>query len=127
MGLSHDELMALMDRFEAFGLDELVLSVDGTRVELTSNGKPPLVDGQPAAQVLHEVLAPSVGIARQLAAVGSEVGLEDVVCRLEVWNRTLEVQAGASGIVREQHVEDGAMAEYGQALLSIRPDQCAIQ
>ena len=123
MGLSHEELMALMDRFEQLGLDELVLSVDGTRVELTSSGKPPLVAGPSARPTgrLHEVLAPSVGIARQLAAVDSEVGPEDVVCRLEVWNSTLQVQAGAAGTVRELHVEEGAMAEYGQALLSIRP------
>ena len=123
MGLSHEELMALMDRFEALGLDELVLSVDGTRVELTSSGRPPLVDGlaAPSTEGLHEVLAPSVGIARQLAAVGTEVRADDVVCVLEVWKSTIEVQAGAPGTVRELHVEEGAMAEYGQPLLSIRP------
>jgi biotin carboxyl carrier protein len=115
--------MSLMDRFEALGLDELVLSVDGTRVELTSSGRPPVVDGRVAAPSarLHQVLAPSVGIARQLAAVGSEVGAEDVVCVLEVWTSTIDVQAGAAGTVRELHVEEGTMAEYGQALLSIRP------
>jgi len=121
MGLSHEELMALMDRFEQLRLDELVLSVDGTRVELTSSGRPPLVDGQPVAQALHEVIAPSVGIARRLPAVGTEVRIDDVVCVLEVWKSTIEVQGGVSGTVRELHVDEGAMAEYGQALLSIRP------
>jgi len=116
--------MALMDRFEQLGLDELVLSVDGTRVELTSSGRPPVVEGEaarPPADRVYEVLAPSVGIARQLAAVDSEVGADDVVCSLEVWTSTVEVQAGAAGAVRELHVEEGAMVEYGQALLSIQP------
>jgi acetyl-CoA carboxylase biotin carboxyl carrier protein len=121
VGLSHEELMALMDRFEAFGLDELVLSVDGTRVELTSSGKPPLVDAETAADSVHEVLAPSVGTVRPVVAVGSEIGPEDVVCILEVWKSTIEVQAGVAGTVRELHVEEGTLAEYGQALLSIRP------
>jgi biotin carboxyl carrier protein len=120
VALTHEELTALMDRFERLGLDELVLSVDGTRVELTSSGKPPRVEGQPAAPSLHEVLAPSVGIVRALAAVGAEVGAGDVVCTLEVWTSTVEVRAGVAGTVRELHVEEGAMVEYGQALLGIR-------
>jgi biotin carboxyl carrier protein len=121
VGLSHQELMSLMERFEELGLDELVLNVDGTKVELTSSGKPPVVEGQAAAPTLHEVLAPSVGIARQLASVGSEVGADDLVCLLEVWTSTIPVQAGVAGAVRELHVEDGALAEYGQALVSIEP------
>jgi len=112
-----------MDRFDELGLDELVLSVDGTRVELTSSGKPP-VGAEPTAprpvDVVHEVPAPSVGIVRSLVAVGGEVGAEDVVCLLEVWTSTIEVHAGVDGTVLAVHVEEGAMAEYGQALLSIR-------
>jgi biotin carboxyl carrier protein len=120
VGLSHEQLTALMDRFERLGLDELVLSMDGTRVELTSSGRPPVVEGEAADPALHEVLAPSVGIVRRLAAVGDEVGADDVVCTLEVWKSTVEVQTGAAGSVRQRQVEEGAMVEYGQALLSIR-------
>jgi hypothetical protein len=41
MGVSREELASLMETFEDLGLSELVLSVGGTRVELTSDGKPP--------------------------------------------------------------------------------------
>jgi biotin carboxyl carrier protein len=108
-----------MSRFDELGLDELSLSVDGTQVELTSSGKPPVVAAP--ADAVHEVLAPSVGFPRAIRSVGSEVGAEDVVCLLEVWTSTMEVKAGIDGTVLELHVDEGAMAEYGQALLSIRP------
>jgi biotin carboxyl carrier protein len=112
-----------MEAFEELGLDELVLDIDGTRVELTSSGKPPVIEvnGQVAAATSHEVLAPSVGIARPLVAVGEDVWAKDTVCLLEVWTSTLEVQAGADGSVRELHVEEGVLAEYGQLLMSIEP------
>jgi biotin carboxyl carrier protein len=113
--------MSLMERFDDLGLDELVLTVDGTTVELTSSGKPPVVDGQAAAPTLHEVLAPSVGIVRTPAEQGSEVGADDLVCVLEVWTSTMPVQAGIGGTVRALHVREGELAEYGQALVSIEP------
>ena len=85
MGLSRADPTALMDAFEEFGWGELILSVNGTRVELTRDGKPPASGGaavaaparqdapaQPAPEApapreapavgSHEVLAPSVGI-----------------------------------------------------------------
>jgi biotin carboxyl carrier protein len=113
--------MSLMEKFEDLGLDELVLSVDGTKVELTSSGRPPVVEGLTAGPTLHEVLAPSVGIVRQPVAVDSEIHADDVVCVLEVWTSTVPVQAGADGTVRALHVGEGALAEYGQALVSIEP------
>jgi multidrug efflux pump subunit AcrA (membrane-fusion protein) len=124
VALTHEELVSLMDRFEQLGLDELVLSVDGTRVALTSSGRAPAIEayGTPSTAVtMHDVLAPSVGIARRLVAVGREVRAEDVVCLLEVWTSTMEVQAGVDGTVRGLHVVEGAMAEYGQPLMSIEP------
>ena len=41
MGLSRDDLLVLMDAFEASDWTEMVLSVDGTRLEVTSTGHPP--------------------------------------------------------------------------------------
>jgi biotin carboxyl carrier protein len=125
VGLRQDELKSLMERFEEYGLDELVLSVGGTRVELTSSGKPPVVesDGPDPPGTGHEVIAPSVGIVRLGAPVGSEVSAEDEVCLLEVWTSTIQVKAGVDGTVRQHHVEEGALAEYGQVLLSIEPNR----
>jgi acetyl-CoA carboxylase biotin carboxyl carrier protein len=41
MALSRDDLVSLLDAFEAYGWSELILTVDGTRIELTSSGRPP--------------------------------------------------------------------------------------
>lgn len=122
MGLSHQELVSLTERFEQLGLDELVLSLGGTRVELSSSGKPPvLAAGGQAAAAIHNVLAPSVGIAHPRVAAGSVVSAEDTVCVLEVWNTAMEAKAGVKGTVRELQVSEGTLVEYGQLLVSIKP------
>jgi len=41
MGLSRDDLVALLDAFEESQWTEMILTVDGTRLELTSSGRPP--------------------------------------------------------------------------------------
>jgi biotin carboxyl carrier protein len=117
MGVSREELASLMETFEDLGLSELVLSVGGTRVELTSDGKPPTT--MTAAGPLHHVLAPSVGIVRLTSEQGGRVRADDVVCTLDVWTSTIPVRAGLNGVVRKVHVADGTMVEYGQSLLDI--------
>src|SRR3977135_1299766 len=92
MGVSREELASLMETFEDLGLSELVLSVGGTRVELTTCGKPPTT--MTAAGPLHHVLAPSVGIVLLTSEQGGRVRADDVVCTLEVWTSTIPVQAG---------------------------------
>jgi biotin carboxyl carrier protein len=116
MGLSREELTSLMERFEDLGLSELVLSVGGTRVELTSDGKPPTMT---TAVALHHVLAPSVGIVRLTSERGGRVRADDVVCTLDVWTSTNPVKAGVDGVVRTVHVADGTFVEYGQALVDV--------
>jgi biotin carboxyl carrier protein len=117
MGVSREELAALMETFENLGLSELVLSVGGTRVELTSDGKPPTT--MTTAGPLHHVLAPSVGIVRLTSKQGGRVRADDVVCTLDVWKSTIPVRAGLDGVVRKVQVGDGTMVEYGQSLLDI--------
>jgi len=117
MGVSREELASLMETFEDLGLSELVLSVGGTRVELTSDGKPPTT--MTSAGPLHHVLAPSVGIVRLTSEQGGRVRADDVVCTLDVWKSTIPVRAGLDGVVRKAHVADGTMVEYGQSLLDI--------
>ena len=117
MGVSHEELASLMQTFEDLSLNELVLDVGGTRVELTSNGKPPAA--VMAAGPLHPVLAPSVGTVRLTSEQGGRVRAGDVVCTLDVWKSTVPVRAGVDGVVRAHHVADGTMVEYGQVLVDI--------
>jgi biotin carboxyl carrier protein len=117
MGVSREELASLMETFEDLGLSELVLSVGGTRVELTSDGKPPTT--MTTAGRLHHVLAPSVGIVRLTSSQGGRVRADDVVCILDVWKSTIPVKAGVDGVVRSIRVADGTMVEYGQALVDV--------
>jgi biotin carboxyl carrier protein len=116
MGVSREELTSLTEAFEELGLTELVLSVGGTRVELTSDGKPPRTT---IAGALHHVLAPSVGIVRLTSERGGRVRAGDVVCFLDVWKSAIPVNAGVDGTVRTVHLADGTMVEYGQSLLDI--------
>jgi biotin carboxyl carrier protein len=138
-GLSRNELASLLGAFEDLGLSELILSVAGTRVELTSNGRPPLdrtmiasgqehqTSGDRRRGSLRQVLSPSVGIVRlapateapPFAPAGAQVHAEDVVCILDVWTSTLPVQAGLDGAVREVQVTEGTMVEYGQPLFAL--------
>ena len=117
MGVSREELASLMQTFEDLGLSELVLSVGGTRVELTNNGKPPTT--MTTAGPLHQILAPSVGIVRLTSDRGRRVRADHIVCTLDVWKSTIPVQAGVDGVVRKVHVAEGTMVEYGQSLIDI--------
>ena len=117
MGVSREELTSLMERFEALGLSELVLNVGGTRVELTSDGRPPTT--MTTAGPLHHVLAPSVGVVRLTSEPGGRVRAGDIVCTLEVWKSTIPVRAGVDGVVRSVRVADGTMVEYGQSLVDV--------
>jgi pyruvate carboxylase len=117
MGVSREELTSLMETFEDLGLSELVLSVGGTRVELTSNGKPPTTVA--TAEPLHYVLAPSVGIVRLTSEQGRRVRAGDILCALDVWKSAIPVRADVDGIVQTLHVADGTMVQYGQQLVDI--------
>jgi biotin carboxyl carrier protein len=117
MVVSREELASLMETFEHLGLSELVLSVGGTRVELTSDGKPPTT--MTATGSLHHVLAPSVGIVRLTTEQGGRVRADDIMCTLDVWKSAIPVRAGLDGVVRTVHVAEGTMVEYGQSLLDI--------
>jgi biotin carboxyl carrier protein len=117
MGVSREELASLMETFEDLGLSELVLSVGGTRVELTSNGKRPTTVA--TAEPLHYVLAPSVGIVRLTSERGGRVRAGDILCTLDVWKSTIPVRADVDGIVQTLHVADGTMVQYGQQLVDI--------
>jgi acetyl-CoA carboxylase biotin carboxyl carrier protein len=131
MSLTSQELTSILEAFEDLGLSELILDVGGTHVELANSGTPPL--GLTAApngserSTLHDVLAPSVGTVRlapgpgepAFAGVDAQVAADDVVCVLEVWTSTIPVRAGVDGTVREVHVAEGTMVEYGRPLFGI--------
>jgi biotin carboxyl carrier protein len=124
VALSADDLAVLLESFESSEWTELVLSLDGVRLELT---KPDAQRPAPAesadqpepAPGPHQVRSPSVGVFHPQAAVGDTVGPDDVLASLQVLKLTLDVRAGANGTVQSMHAADGDMVEYGQPLFTI--------
>jgi acetyl-CoA carboxylase biotin carboxyl carrier protein len=53
--------------------------------------------------------------------VGARVNADDTVCLLEVMKLFNSVKAGVDGVVQSICVENGAMVEYDQVLVTIKP------
>ncbi len=53
--------------------------------------------------------------------VGSEVGLESVVCIIEAMKVMNEIKAEVKGVVTQILVENGKPVEFGQPLFKVRP------
>jgi acetyl-CoA carboxylase biotin carboxyl carrier protein len=77
---------------------------------------------------VHEVTSPLLGTfyrapkpgAPPFVEVGAQVEEETVVAIIEVMKLMNTVRAGVRGTVTEILVSDGALAEYGEALLRVR-------
>lgn len=54
--------------------------------------------------------------------VGSRVGPEDNVCLVEVMKLFNSVPAGEAGVIEEIRAQNGALVEYGEVLMILRPD-----
>ncbi|MFY9330893.1 MAG: acetyl-CoA carboxylase biotin carboxyl carrier protein [Candidatus Nanopelagicales bacterium] len=77
----------------------------------------------------HQVTSPSLGLfwrspqpgAPEFVDVGQVVDAEDTVCIVEVMKLMNHVKAGVSGTVIAINADNGAMVEFGQALVVIDP------
>jgi acetyl-CoA carboxylase biotin carboxyl carrier protein len=75
----------------------------------------------------HKVVAPLVGVlyhsrepgSPPFVTLGQHVDEGDTLCLIEAMKLFSEIQAPASGIVREILFEDGALAEFGMHLFTI--------
>ncbi|MCD6675389.1 MAG: acetyl-CoA carboxylase biotin carboxyl carrier protein [Burkholderiaceae bacterium] len=54
--------------------------------------------------------------------VGSRVGPEDSVCLVEVMKLFNSVPAGQAGVIEEIRAQNGALVEFGEVLIILRPD-----
>jgi acetyl-CoA carboxylase biotin carboxyl carrier protein len=89
MGLSREDLTALLDAFEQYGWSEMSVTVNGTRLELTSSGRPPASGNGsapgPQASAAPPAPAPAAEAATEPAAPASVApsgpgsGLHDVL------------------------------------------------
>ena len=143
MPLSAQDVAEITRLLEASQFEELHLEQDGLKITLRRSGAPPAaataprVSEAPApAAPAHTgadagliVNAPFVGIfyrapkpgAAPFVDVGTDVTEDTIVGIIEVMKLMNTVRAEVRGTVAQVLVEDGAVVEYGQALLRITP------
>ncbi|HEU5396774.1 MAG TPA: acetyl-CoA carboxylase biotin carboxyl carrier protein [Verrucomicrobiae bacterium] len=90
---------------------------------------PVIAPPQPAATGEVEVKSPMIGTfyrapspeAGPYAEIGSEVGMESVICIIEAMKVMNEIKAEVKGVVTQVLVENGKPVEFGQPLFKVRP------
>ena len=142
MSLTAKDVAEITKLLDESDVDELHLEVDGMKLSLRrGGGAEPTVElaptaAQPASPViapapedagLHTVTAPLLGTfyraprpgAPPFVEIGSEVEPDTVIGILEVMKLMNTVRAGARGRVAQILARDGALVEYGEALLRV--------
>jgi len=75
----------------------------------------------PAVLPAIEVKAPRVATVVSLAPVGSAVQAGQAIATLRVLDETIEVEAAAAGTVLAHVAQAGALAEFGNTLVTLQP------
>lgn len=128
VGLTVDDVRALLDVFEAASWQEMTIEVGSDQLHL-SRRSPPEPTMNPTFESLP-VTAPSIGLfwlapspdALPLVEIGMRVTPEESLGVLEVADLRRAVPAGITGVVTAILVENGAMVEYNQPLMLVGPD-----
>ena len=122
MGLTSDDLQALLAAFEAGSWQEMTV-VDGPDRLHVSRRRDGVVDrvsdALPSAPLSVPVIAPSIGTFHPTAVPGEVVGPGDAVGMIEVSGVVRPVPAGVAGTVGAVLVDDGAMVEYGEPVVLV--------
>jgi len=145
-GTDLDRITAVTDRLitmvRGSEISRLALSVGAVRWEIESAGPAtgtapahvaapradsPAEAAGPADPPGHAVVAPVVGVfyaagqpgAAPFVEVGQQVEAGQQVAIIEAMKMMNEVTSDRPGVVREVHVEDGTVVEYGQRLFSL--------
>ena len=85
---------------------------------------------QPAATGEIDIKSPMIGTfyrapspeAGNYAEVGTEVGVDSVVCIIEAMKVMNEIKSEVKGIITQVLVENGKPVEFGQPLFKVRPN-----
>lgn len=149
MTLTAKDVAEIMRLLEQSSFDSLSLEIDGVKLNLqrgsaapvrqtaapASSAEPqPVESGPPKAKPptepgLAEVASPLLGIFYRapkpgeppFVEVGSKVVEDTVIGIIEVMKLMNSVRAGVEGKVVEILVENGALVEYDEILLRLRP------
>jgi acetyl-CoA carboxylase biotin carboxyl carrier protein len=149
VSLTAADVAEILRILEQSTFDELSLEINGMKLTLRRGEAPERVDGaafsepapaeKPAASApparrapadpnAQEVTAPLLGTfyrspkpgAPPFVEVGSKVEEDTVVAIIEVMKLMNTVRAGVRGVVSEVLARDGALVEYGEAILRVR-------
>jgi biotin carboxyl carrier protein len=124
MGLTSDDLRALLAAFESGTWQEMTVCDGSDRLHV-SRRSGDLVDRVnpelASAATTVPVAAPSIGIFRRTASPGGSVGAEDTIGMVDVAGVLRPVPAGVVGTIDRVLVDDGAVVEYGDPVALIRP------
>ncbi len=147
MSLTAADVAEIMWVLEQSAFDELTLEINGMKFTLRRGEALERVEGAafsepvprpapaasapkrtPADPNVQEVAAPLLGTfyrspkpgAPPFVVVGSAVEEDTVVAIIEVMKLMNTVRAGVRGVVSEVLARDGALVEYGEAILRVR-------
>ncbi|MDR0326199.1 MAG: acetyl-CoA carboxylase biotin carboxyl carrier protein [Oscillospiraceae bacterium] len=119
----HEEIMVTRQPVHAHAASAYIIgSSDGPASIVTQEVEP-----QPSGEV---VKAPLVGVfytapspdAAPFVSIGQRVKKGDVLCIIEAMKLMNEIESAHDGIVEQFLVENGAMVEFGQTLLTIKAE-----
>jgi acetyl-CoA carboxylase biotin carboxyl carrier protein len=151
MTLTAKDVAEIMRLLEESSFDSLSLEIDGVKLNLQRSSaaplrqtaaaapsveshpqpvpSPPPKTKPPSEPGLAEVVSPLLGIFYRapkpgeppFVEVGSKVAEDTVIGIIEVMKLMNSVRAGASGEVVEILAENGALVEFDEILLRVRP------
>lgn len=150
MTLTAKDVAEIMRLLEESSFDSLSLEIDGVKLNLQRSSaaalrqtsaappveshpqpvpSPPPKSKPPSEPGLAEVVSPLLGIFYRapkpgeppFVEVGSKVAEDTVIGIIEVMKLMNSVRAGASGEVVEILAENGALVEFDEILLRVRP------
>jgi acetyl-CoA carboxylase biotin carboxyl carrier protein len=151
MTLTAKDVAEIMRLLEQSSFDSLSLEIDGVKLNLqrasplpprevppsatrTEPKPPPITSGPPKPKPpsepgLHEITCPLLGIFYRAPKPGelpfidveSKVNEDTVVGIVEVMKLMNSVHAGVNGTVVEILAENGALVEFGEILMRVRP------
>ena len=142
------EIQELMRSFDSSGLTGLELVWDGVTLRMQKGAAPLPVGGAapaapgaeaapaprqaaPAGSGAVEVKAPIVGVAYAAPSPeappfvkeGQRVEKGQTLCLLEAMKMMNQVEAPAAGVVRKIRFRNGELAQFGDVLVELEPEQ----
>lgn len=148
MTLTAKDVAEIMRILEESSFEELSLEMDGVKLRLQRGSavrqvpdppppaqslppnSPEPISEPPSESGLFEVRSPLVGIfylapkpgEPPFVELGSKVAEETVIGIIEVMKLMNTVRSGVKGEVAEILVKNGAVVEYGEILMRVRPE-----